>query len=246
MKLCLFALTGFGNSVLKKAQELTCIDEIMVFTRRESGEFPYYESEDLWEQCKKENITVFTEEKISEKERLTVIKEFSPDLMIVATYDKKIPAAILAVPKYKAVNIHPSLLPTYRGPTPTNWALINGELKTGITFHLLSEEYDMGDILYQREVPIADLDDGKLRKYLAEVAGEELEKFITDYTASKLTPKRQNRQDGSYFPKVTSKDGIQLLNFGLFEPDNIIKGLSPYPGVENLRKELQWDTKVTS
>ncbi len=104
----------------------------------------------------------------------------------------------------------------------------------------------MGDILYQKEVLITDLDDGKLRKHLAEVAGEELERFIIDYTESRLTPKPQSAKDGGYYPKVISEDGIHLLNSGLFEPDNIRKGLSPYPGVENLRKELQWNTKVIS
>lgn len=246
MKLCLFALTGFGNSVLEKAVESDCIDEVMVFTRRESGKFPYYESEDLLGFCKREDIAVFTEDEISDKMRLTIIKEYSPDLMIVATYHKKIPAELLALPKYKAVNIHPSLLPAYRGATPTNWALINGESRTGITFHLVSEEYDMGAVLYQKEVPISDLDDGKLRKYLAEIAGDELDKFIADYTSIKLDPKQQSRRDGSYYPKVTSEEGIKLLNSGLFEPDNIRKGLTPFPGVESLRKELKWDTKVMS
>lgn len=245
MKLCLYALTGFGNGILRQAVNMSNIEDIIVFTRSEPAEFPHYECENLRSFCQRMGIISYDTNELNDIEQLELMTEFSPDLLIVATYHKKIPDDILAVPRYKAINIHPSLLPAYRGPTPTNWTIINGEEKTGITFHYLSQKFDSGDILFQNELSVKNFTDGELRKQLATLAENEFEKFIQNYTNSKLTAIRQNKREGSYYPKITSRAGKQLLKSGQFDPDNINKGLTPYPGVENFRKEYQWDTKVT-
>lgn len=245
MKLCLYALTGFGNSILEKALNMNDIEDIIVLTRTEPAEFPYYECEDLTAFCQRKVVKNYNADKLDDRHHHNLIEDFSPDLMIVATYHKKLPKNILAIPKYQAINIHPSLLPAYRGATPTNWAIINGEEKTGITFHYLTQKFDSGDILFQKELSVQNFTDGELRNQLAMLAENEFEKFIQDYTNSKLTVKKQNNRRGSYYPNVTSKAGVRLLTSGKFDPYNIIKGLTPYPGVENFRKEIRWNIKVT-
>jgi methionyl-tRNA formyltransferase len=77
-----------------------------------------------------------------------------PDLIIVATYDRLIPRSILSLARIAAINIHPSLLPKYRGPCPEFWAVRNGEDETGVTIHYLDDEFDTGDIIMQEPIPI--------------------------------------------------------------------------------------------
>ena len=152
MKLCLYALTGFGNTILGKALKMSGINDTIVLTRSEPAEFPYYQCEDLLGFCRRNGITVFDSDKLDESQQYELIAQFSPDLMVVATYHKKIPENILAIPVYKAINIHPSLLPAYRGPTPTNWAIINGEKKTGITFHFLTPKIRLGRYTFSERI----------------------------------------------------------------------------------------------
>jgi methionyl-tRNA formyltransferase len=238
MKICLLALTGFGNTVLEALRKSVYVKDLMVFTRREKGDFPYYQCVHLAELCSKADITCYLDRKITSRETYELILEFLPDLILVATYDQKIPQEIIKIPRLEAVNIHPSLLPKYRGPCPTHWAIIHGEKETGITFHQVTAGYDLGAILYQRRIEIDELTDGELRQKLARLAGECLEGFLAAYLHGKLIPIAQDPDQGSYFPKITSKEGISLLKSGHFSMDNLIRGLHPYPGMGILNNEI--------
>jgi methionyl-tRNA formyltransferase len=236
MKLCLLSLTGFGNCVLKELLENPIVDEVMVYTRKEKGRFPHYPCEQLSDFCQRNKVCIHIGMKINSREFYEKIKDFQPDIILVATFDQKIPKRIIGIPNKGAINIHPSLLPKYRGPTPTNWTLINGEKESGVTFHLLSNDFDMGDILFQRKIPIKKhLTDGELRKRFAQLAGEMLEPFLSAYAEDKIQFRAQNKNDGSYYPRITSEEGIALLGSGRFSRDNIIRGLTPFPGIKILR-----------
>lgn len=82
------------------------------------------------------------------------LRNAKPDLIIVSSYDTKIPPAIRTIPKYGAVNLHPSLLPKYRGACPEFWAIRNGDGETGVTLHYLSDTFDSGDIIAQERIPL--------------------------------------------------------------------------------------------
>jgi methionyl-tRNA formyltransferase len=238
MKVCLLALTGLGNTVLEALRNIVHEQDLLVFTRREKGDFPYYPCVHLTELCSKARISCFDDRKLTSKETYGQIMDFLPDLILVATFDQKISPAIINIPRLGAVNIHPSLLPKYRGPCPTHWAVIHGEKETGITFHQVTEGYDLGDILYQRRIGIDALTDGELRQKLAQLASECLEGFLGAYLHGKLKPSAQDPDQGSYFPKITSKEGISLLKSGHFPKDCLIRGLYPYPGLDILNKEI--------
>ena len=231
MKVCLLALTGFGNTVLEALRKSVHVQGLLVFTRREKGDFPYYPCAQLTELCSKAQISCYDDRKLTSRETYGQILDFLPDLILVATFDQKIPPEIMKIPRLGAVNIHPSLLPQYRGPCPTHWAVIHGEKETGITFHQVTEGYDLGEILYQRRIEIDELTDGELRQKLAQLAGECLEGFLAAYLHGKLKPLGQDPEQGSYFPKITSKEGIYLLKSGRFPMDCLIRGLHPYPGM---------------
>ncbi len=233
MKLCLFALTGFGNPVLEEVLNLPEIRDVVVYTRKEKGVFPHYECEQLADLCKRKGICAGTIP-VSSAEAYEKVRNFKPDMLLLATFNQKISDRIIRLAAMGAVNIHPSLLPKYRGPTPTNWAVINGEGESGVTFHTLEADFDMGDILFQRKVPINGLTDGELRKRLAGLAGEMIRPFFDLYTAGKIEPLAQNKSEGHYYPNIASEEGLELLRRGAFDPKNIIRGVTPCPGTKIL------------
>ncbi|MCP4112652.1 MAG: hypothetical protein GY749_45190 [Desulfobacteraceae bacterium] len=232
MKLCLLALTGFGNAVIEKLIDSPVIDDIVVYTRREKGKFPYYECEQLTDFCKHNRIRTHIDISMNSSDAYEGLKNFEPDMIIVSTFDQKIPGRIIDLPVLKTINIHPSLLPRYRGPTPTNWIIINGEKHSGVTFHVIDEEFDMGDILFQQKISTDGLTDGELRRKSAILSAEMLEPFFNMYIEGRLEPITQSKEQGSYYPKITSKEGIDLLKSEKFDRHNIIRGLTPYPGIE--------------
>ena len=231
MKLCLFALTGFGNNILHELIQVSMVEDILVFTRKEKGKFPYYDCDALSETCIKRNIKVCLDQRLSSEESYNKIVKFSPDMILVSTFDQKLPKKIIDIPQMGAINVHPSLLPAYRGSTPTHWAIINGENETGITFHFVVEEFDMGDILLQKKVSIDGLIDGELRKKMANIAGETVGTFLRAYINNEFKLKVQSKNEESYYPKVTSQQGIAMLKSGQYSKNNLIRGLTPFPGI---------------
>lgn len=164
MRILLFALTGFGNKVLDALLEESC-DIEAVFTQKEQGPFPYYPERNLSGYARERKIKVYEEFDWGEVKK--VIKNVSPDLLFVATFHKIIPKEIIFLVPL-CVNIHPSLLPKYRGPTPVEWALFKGEKEAGVTAHLLTEKVDEGDILIQKKILI------KENKSLADISFKEI------------------------------------------------------------------------
>ena len=87
--------------------------------------------------------------------------KLNPDIILVASWSEKIEKATFDIPKIATINVHPSLLPKYRGPNPYMQTILHGEEKSGVTFHLMTEKFDAGAILDQRTVEISDSDTGK-------------------------------------------------------------------------------------
>lgn len=137
---------------------------------------------------------------------LEKIKEIQPDLSVVVAYGQIIPASIIYLPKYRSVNVHFSLLPKYRGASPVQWALLNGEKRTGVTIFELNEKMDEGDILAQQEVEILPEENaGDLEARLAQIGGELLTKTIAQI--DKIAPQKQDDAKATYAPKLKKEDG---------------------------------------
>lgn len=136
------------------------------------------------------------------------ILEQLPDIIVSADYGKIIPAKIFNAPPFKTVNIHPSLLPQYRGPSPIQWALLEGRDETGVTLILIDEELDHGPILGQERLPVAPDDTYlTLEPKLAIVGSEILTRDLARYVAGELKPKEQDHRQASYTKKITKEDG---------------------------------------
>lgn len=153
------------------------------------------------------NLPVLQPGKIrSDPEALEKIRVLQPDLNAVVAYGQIIPGSIIYLPRYHSLNVHFSLLPKYRGASPVQWAILNGERKTGITIFELNEKMDEGDILSQAEVEIRPREKAfELKERLAQKGAALLVKTISELDRIKPTP--QNHSLATYAPKIKKENG---------------------------------------
>lgn len=159
------------------------------------------------------------------------IRNLTPDLIVVAGYTKILPEIILRVPKIGNINVHPSLLPQYRGPAPTFWQLLNGEKKSGITVHYLDKEIDTGDIILQRTIDIDDIDTNgtlflKVMKFGADVIIDALKAIEKD----NVSLIKQSSCNASYAPAYSKKDTRIEWSKTAVQINNLIRASNPWPG----------------
>jgi methionyl-tRNA formyltransferase len=145
-----------------------------------------------------------------EKLDLELIKKLQTEdynLFIVASYGKIIPQSVLDIPEYKTLNVHPSLLPKYRGASPIQSALLSGEKETGTSIMLLDEKMDHGPILDQEKIDISNIPHiENLSKELAQLGGKMLINIIPKWIQNKITPEEQDHNLATFTKKIEKKD----------------------------------------
>jgi len=176
-------------------------------------------------------IPVLQPQKMKSPELVQALAAWRPDVIVVTAFGRILPKSILDLPPGGCVNVHGSLLPRYRGAAPIQWALINGDVETGITTMLMDEGMDTGAILLQRATPIEPDDTAaELGKRLAKVGGDLLVETLEGLANKTITPQEQDHQKATNAPLLTKTDG--LINWAQPARDivNRIRGLSPWPG----------------
>jgi methionyl-tRNA formyltransferase len=138
------------------------------------------------------------------------LKDLHPDFFVVFAYNKILRKDMLAIPRLGTVGVHPSLLPKYRGPSPFQTALLNGETETGVTLYLLDEGVDSGPIIAQsKPVPISDTDTfDSLAEKLADIGGNMLIETIPPFYGEKIKPISQSETDATFTKKFKTEDGL--------------------------------------
>jgi methionyl-tRNA formyltransferase len=177
------------------------------------------------------NIPVYQPEKIRKDEGvLEKMKNTQPDLNVVVAYGQIIPSSIIYLPEYNSINVHFSLLPKYRGASPVQWAILNGERKTGITIFELNEKMDEGDILTQEEIEIfPDEQAPELEARLAKKGAELLIETIAKI--DEITKHKQDHSTASYAPLIKKEDGkIDWMKDAL-HIERQIRAFTPWPSV---------------
>lgn len=153
-------------------------------------------------------------------------------LNIVCQYGLIIPKNIIDTPAHGSINVHPSLLPKYRGASPIQSAIINGETKTGVTIMLMDEKMDHGDILMQQELEIAPNDTfPTLHDKLLEIAKPMIVDTAQKWVEQKTKPTPQNHDQATFCKMFTREDGRVNWNKPASEIYNLYRGLQPWPGV---------------
>ena len=164
------------------------------------------------------------------------IEKYEPDLIVVVAYGQIIPASIIYLPKYNSINVHFSILPKYRGASPVQWALLNGERKTGITIFELNEKMDEGDILFQEEEEIFPRETSfELETRLAQKGARLLTETIS--CISKIEHIKQDHSKATYAPKLKKEDGkIDWTKNATFI-NRQIRAFNPWPSTFTFIKE---------
>ncbi len=181
--------------------------------------------------AKKHDITLYEPEKLT-KDFIAQIKNLAPDLIISAYYRKIFPESLIGIPRLGCVNIHPGLLPYYRGPIPTFWAMIRGEKFCGVTLHFIDKNVDTGPIIDQCKLAIKDSDTGFSLNDRAMKFGHQLfVKNIANILNNKTKAIKQPANIGSYFGKFYNE--LRLIDWRKSSQDifNQVRANSrPYSG----------------
>lgn len=178
---------------------------------------------------KTENIPEIQAKNANSKKFIKEIKKLNPDVILVGSWGEILKKEIINLPKIACINCHPSLLPKHRGSNPYASAVRNGETKTGVTFHLINEGIDTGEILLQKEVNISHDDTGEsIRNKCAFTAKEAVSELLDKIEKAELIPQKQNETEASYFPVLNSNDAKINWNRPALEIHNNIRGLFPW------------------
>lgn len=179
------------------------------------------------------NIVTEITKPIPTKELLAIVNKLSADLGIVAVYGKILPKKILNHFPLGVLNVHPSLLPKYRGPSPIRTAIANGDEETGVTIIKLVEEMDAGPILAKSKFQISnDKKHAELRDDLAKLGCELLIKAIPDYIDGKLQLKPQDHTQATYTKLLTRDDGkVNLQSDSPLTIYNKFRAYENWPGI---------------
>src|SRR6266851_7016095 len=177
------------------------------------------------------NITVHQLEKIRAPEVQELLQGLAPDCIVIIAYGQIIPAKLLPIPKLGWINLHASLLPKYRGAAPINWAIANGETRTGLTTMRIDAGMDTGEMLLRREIEIAAKETApELSARLSEFGAPLMAETLRGLAAGTITPKAQNHAEASYAPMLKKEDGRIDWKRPAIEIYNRMRGFAPWPG----------------
>jgi methionyl-tRNA formyltransferase len=176
-------------------------------------------------------IPVLQPEKLKDQNVIDQLAALQADLFIVVAYGRIIPESILKLARLGTVNVHPSLLPKYRGPSPIQSAIVSGETETGVSIMLLDEQMDHGPILAQKKIDISGGETPEtLREKAVAVATPVLIESLKKFAAGELIPKPQDDSQATICRLLTREDGrIDWSGTGS-QIDAQIRGLTPWPG----------------
>lgn len=183
---------------------------------------------------------VFRNPKESTAVLMKRLKNLKSDLAIIAAYGKILPKEILEIPKHGFINIHGSILPKYRGPSPIQAAILGGDEKTGITIMKLDEKMDHGPILGKSDIRISESETYEsLSKKLAELGAELLIKIIPDYISGKIKPSEQDHIKATYTKIIKKEDGKIDWKKSAESIERMVRAYYPWPGAWTI-----WNGKI--
>jgi methionyl-tRNA formyltransferase len=194
------------------------------------------------------NLPLLQPERLRDPDFVDQLRSLAPDIVVVVAF-RILPPELLSIPRLGSFNLHASLLPKYRGAAPINWAIINGEVETGVTTFLLEENIDTGNILLQARIRIEPEDNaGTIHDKLAVVGAELVLHTVRLIGQGKAVPKPQDDTLSTPAPKIFKEQcHIDWANPAA-RTHNLVRGLSPYPGafsVHNGRVIKLYRTRIT-
>ena len=242
MKIVFMGTPDFARIILEKLASVYDTELIITQPDKPTGRKKEIVFNSVKEFATEKKLNTLQPDKIKgNQELLKQLISINPDVIYVAAYGKILPEEIIKIPKYGCINVHASLLPKYRGAAPINWALINGDKKTGITLMKMDVGMDTGDIISKYELNIEQNDNVEsLSKKLANLAATKL----IDFTKSLIEKRKyesvkQNENEATVAPKIKKENGLIDWKKSSIEINNLIRGCNPWPvAYTNLDKNM--------
>ena len=176
-------------------------------------------------------VSVYQPEKIRADEAYEYFKRLAPDAVVIIAYGQIIPPRLIAIPRLGWINLHASLLPKYRGAAPINWAIVNGETRTGLTTMLIDAGLDTGPMLLKYETEIGpDETAPELTERLASAGARLMLETLRKLDRKEIEPTLQDHSQASLAPPLKKEDGRIDWWLSARKIYNRIRGLQPWPG----------------
>ncbi len=176
-------------------------------------------------------LSVLQPEKVkNNQEFFDILKDYNPEIIVVAAYGQILPIEILELPQHGCINVHASLLPKLRGASPIQHAIIQGEEVTGVTIMQMGVGLDTGDMLTKVEVPIQGMNYSQLHDALAEEGAKLLVDTIPMIQQGSIVPEKQDDSKSTYAKLIFKQDGKIDFDKSPEEIERLVRGFDPWPG----------------
>jgi len=176
-------------------------------------------------------LPVVQAESLRSAEAVSRLAAFSPDVIVVAAFGQILPQSVLDIPRCGCVNIHPSLLPRFRGASPVVAAILSGDEFTGVSIMLLDAGMDTGPVLTRAAVPVSPQDNtGSLTEKLSLIAARLLQETLTGWWRHELVPQPQKETEATYSAQITKEEGEIDWHLSAAEIWRRVRAFNPWPG----------------
>lgn len=229
MKIVFMGTPDFSAVVLEKLNSIYPVSAVVTGLDKPVGRGYNLAPSPLKVKAIELGIPVLQYAKVS-REGLDDIRALQPDIIVTAAFGQILSDAFLAIPKFAVLNVHASLLPKYRGSSPIQWSIINGDEKTGITIMKTVKAVDAGDVLLEKETEIGKKETaGELFDRLAILGGEAIVEAISLVECGKATFTPQDESKVTHCSMINKGDGLVDFSKSAKEIDCFVRGMTPWP-----------------
>ena len=229
MKIVFMGTPDFSAVVLEKLNSVYPVSAVVTGLDKPVGRGYNLAPSPLKVKAIELGIPVLQYAKVS-REGLDDIRALKPDVIVTAAFGQILSDAFLAIPKFAVLNVHASLLPKYRGSSPIQWSIINGDEKTGITIMKTVKAVDAGDVLLEKEIEIGKKETaGELFDRLAILGGEAIVEAISLVESGKATFTPQDESKVTHCSMINKGDGLVDFSKSAKEIDCFVRGMTPWP-----------------
>lgn len=229
MKIVFMGSPDFSATVLEKLNSVYPVSAVVTGLDKPVGRGYQLKPSALKVKAQELSIPVLQYEKVS-REGIEDIENLNPDIVVTAAFGQILSERFLAIPKYGVLNVHASLLPKYRGSSPIQWSIINGDEQSGITIMRTVKAVDAGDILLEKATPIGeDETAGELFDRLAILGGEAICEAISLVESGKAVFVPQDESKATHCSMISKEDGNIDFSKTARQIDCFVRGMSPWP-----------------
>lgn len=176
-------------------------------------------------------IPVMQPDKLRLPESMAQLREWNPDLIVVAAFGQILKKDVLELPRYGCINVHASLLPRWRGAAPINAAILHGDEETGVTIMQMDVGLDTGPMLAKRSMRLTPDDTtGSVTESLSHLGADLLIQTLPDYLSGKILPQPQSEEDATYAPMLKKEEGTLDFTRHVIDLERQVRAFNPWPG----------------